>query len=51
MKKTLGYPELWREKQRKLPAKGNPDTEWLKMCAVLDKRMPVTGVAKKAFSF
>jgi len=47
MKKTFSYPELWREKQRELPPKGNPHTEWLKMRAVLDQRMPAAGIVKK----
>jgi hypothetical protein len=51
MKKTLGYPELWRKKQRELPVKGNPDTEWLQIRAMLDNRMPVTNVADKPYRF
>jgi len=51
MKKTLSYPELWKQKQRELPVKGNPDAEWAKMRAVLDERMPVSGVIKKPARF
>ena len=51
MKKTLGYPELWKQKQRELPVKGNPDAEWLKMRAVLDQRLPVSGAIKKPSRF
>ncbi len=51
MKKTLRYPELWQKKRTELPVKGNPDTEWLQMSAMLDKQMPVSGVIKKPFRF
>jgi hypothetical protein len=45
----LSYPELWRQKQRELPVKGNPDAGWLQMRSLLDTRMPATGVTKKPF--
>ena len=51
MKKTLSYPELWKQKQRELPVKGNPDAEWLKMRALLDQRLPVSATIKKPFHF
>jgi hypothetical protein len=47
MKKTLSYPELWKQKQRELPVKGKPDEQWLRMRAMLDQRLPVSNVIKK----
>ena len=49
MKKTLNHLELWQQKQRELPVKGNADAGWEQMRSMLDKRMPVTGVIKKPF--
>jgi hypothetical protein len=51
MKKALSYPELWKQKQRELPVKGNPDEQWLRMQALLDQRMPVSGTLKKPARF
>jgi|GEM_PF-4049753 len=51
MKKTLSYPELWKQKQRELPVKGSPDAEWQKMRVLLDQRLPVAAVTKKPSRF
>ncbi|MDR3696151.1 hypothetical protein [Mucilaginibacter sp.] len=51
MKKPLGYPELWQKKQRELPVKGNADAEWQRISAILDKRMPTSGVVNKPSRF
>ncbi len=51
MKKPLSYPELWKQKQRELPVKDNPDAAWLKTRALLDERLPVSATVKKPYRF